>query len=95
MERATVDTYLLALLALLSFSSASQFDEIFSNLLSENGSLSIFISIERNWYKLEELRRGAIVGQKRQGMQWNELEDLEDAMENDVRRRLDENGETE
>ena len=56
---------------------------LFSSVLSETD------------IKLEELRRGAIVGQKRQGMQWNELEDLEDAMENDVRRRIDENGETE
>ena len=57
---------------------------LFSSVLSETD------------IKLEELRRGAIVGQKRQGMQWHELEDLEeDAMENDVRRRIDENGETE
>ena len=56
---------------------------LFSSVLSETD------------IKLEELRRGAIVGQKRQGMQWHELEDLEDAMENDVRRRIDENDETE
>ena len=56
---------------------------LFSSVLSETD------------IKLEELRRGAIVGQKRQGMQWNELEDLEDALENHVRRRIDENGETE
>ena len=59
---------------------------LFSSVLNET---------VKNDIKLEELRRGAIVGQKRQGMQWNELEDLEDAMENDVRRRIDENGETE
>ena len=59
---------------------------LFSSVLNET---------VKNDIKLEELRRGAIVGQKRQGMQWHELEDLEDAMENDVRRRIDENGETE
>ena len=41
---------------------------LFSSVLSETD------------IKLEELRRGAIVGQKRQGMQWHELEDLEDAI---------------
>ena len=46
---------------------------LFSSVLNET---------VKNDIKLEELRRGAIVGQKHQGMQWHELEDLEDAMEN-------------
>ena len=44
---------------------------LFSSVLNET---------VKNDIKLEELRRGAIVGQKRQGMQWHELEDLEDAI---------------
>lgn len=40
----------------------------------------------QNEYDLEELRRGAIVWEKRQGLQWHELEDFEDALENDVKK---------